>query len=143
MDPHMTGKLIARKRKEKNLTQEQLGLPLHVSSKTVSKWETGRCMPDYPLVSSLCREPGITAAQLLTGEEKPDNAGEERLMDLLRRTQAPEKQRAGLLGLALVVMGISLLTVSHTMGGSGFRDFLSGLLPGLSVRVFSILLLKS
>lgn len=133
MNPHITGKLIAQKRKEKNLTQEQLGELLHVSNKTISKWETGRCMPDYALVGSLCRELDITPAQLLTGEEQRDSTGDAQLLDLLRRTQALEKQRTGLFGLVLIVMGISLMTVSQNLGGSSFRDFLSGLVLGLSV----------
>lgn len=133
MNAHITGKLIAQKRKEKNLTQEQLGELLHVSNKTVSKWETGRCMPDYTLVGRLCRELDITPAQLLTGEEQADGPGEAQLLELLRRTQALEKQRTGLFGLVLIVMGISLMTVSQNLGGSSFRDFLSGLVLGLSV----------
>ena len=133
MNAHITGKLIAQKRREKNLTQEQLGDLLHVSNKTVSKWETGRCMPDYTLVGRLCRELDITPAQLLTGEEQADGPGEAQLLELLRRTQALEKQRTGLFGLVLIVMGISLMTVSQNLGGSDFRDFLSGLILGLSV----------
>ena len=102
MNAHITGKLIAQKRREKNLTQEQLGELLHVSNKTVSKWETGRCMPDYTLVGRLCRELDITPAQLLTGEEQADGPGEAQLLELLRRTQALEKQRTGLFGLVQV-----------------------------------------
>lgn len=41
MDPITTGNFIARKRKEQNLTQEQLAERLGVSNKTISKWETG------------------------------------------------------------------------------------------------------
>ncbi|MBR2002361.1 MAG: helix-turn-helix transcriptional regulator, partial [Firmicutes bacterium] len=43
MDQQRTGKFISHKRKEKNLTQEQLAEKLGVSNKTVSKWETGKC----------------------------------------------------------------------------------------------------
>ena len=41
MEQIKTGKLIAKKRKEQNLTQEQLAERLGVSNKTISKWETG------------------------------------------------------------------------------------------------------
>ncbi len=41
MNQILTGKFIAQKRKEKNLTQEQLAEKIGVSNKTVSKWETG------------------------------------------------------------------------------------------------------
>ncbi|MGM9626262.1 MAG: helix-turn-helix domain-containing protein, partial [Eubacteriales bacterium] len=50
MNQLIIGKFIARKRKEKNLTQEQLAEKLGVSNKTVSKWECGKCMPDYSIV---------------------------------------------------------------------------------------------
>lgn len=41
MDQITIGKFIAKKRKEQNLTQEQLAERLGISNKTVSKWETG------------------------------------------------------------------------------------------------------
>ena len=56
MNQITTGKFIAKKRKEQNLTQEQLAERLGVSNKTISKWETGKCMPDYAVVKSLCEE---------------------------------------------------------------------------------------
>ena len=43
MDQTATGKFIMKKRKELNLTQEQLAQKLGVSNKTISKWETGKC----------------------------------------------------------------------------------------------------
>jgi len=63
------GKFITQKRKEKNLTQEQLAEKIGVSNKTISKWETGKCMPDYCIVEILCQELNITLAELMNGEE--------------------------------------------------------------------------
>lgn len=63
------GRFIAEKRRAKNLTQEQLAELLNVSNKTVSKWETGKSMPDYSIVESLCRELAITVSELLAGKE--------------------------------------------------------------------------
>ena len=68
MNQIATGKFISRKRKEKNLTQEQLAEKLGVSNKTISKWETGKCMPDYSVVKTLCEELEITVAELMDGE---------------------------------------------------------------------------
>lgn len=56
MEQVKTGRFIAKKRKEHQLTQEQLAERLGVSNKTISKWETGKCMPDYAVVRSLCEE---------------------------------------------------------------------------------------
>lgn len=64
-----TGKFILKKRKEKNLTQEQLAERLGVSNKTISKWENGKCMPDYSVIKNLCEELEITVAELMNGKE--------------------------------------------------------------------------
>lgn len=132
-----TGRFIAKKRKEKNLTQEQLAEQLGVSNKTVSKWERGKCMPDYSVVQILCEALGITVAELMDGEEAEKSSvrvyDEEQIMDLLRRTQELEKQKNTLYGVVLIIMGIALLSVSQTLGGSGVKDFFSGVLLGLSI----------
>ena len=52
MNQLLVGKFINQKRKGKNLTQEQLAEKIGVSNKTISKWETGKCMPDYSVIES-------------------------------------------------------------------------------------------
>lgn len=69
MDQKNIGSFIAQKRREKNLTQEQLAELLGVSNKTVSKWERGKCMPDYAIVELLCRELDISVSELLAGRD--------------------------------------------------------------------------
>lgn len=137
MNQLVTGKFISQKRKEKNLTQEQLAEKLGVSNKTVSKWETGKCMPDYSVVKSLCEELEISVAELMDGETAEEKSvrtyDEEQIMDLLRRTQELEKQKNTLYGIVLIVMGIALLALSHTLGGTALQDFFSGLMLGLSI----------
>lgn len=137
MNQLVTGKFIAHKRKEKNLTQEQLAEKLGVSNKTISKWENGKCMPDYAVVKSLCEELEITVAELMDGEVKEDKSmrayDEDQIMDLLRRTQELEKQKNMLFGIILIVMGIAMQALSYNVGGSAFRDFVSGLLLGMSI----------
>ena len=70
MDQLAIGKFITLKRKEKNLTQEQLAEQLNISNKTVSKWETGKCMPDYSVIKNLCEVLEITISELMDGEEE-------------------------------------------------------------------------
>ena len=53
MDQSAIGKYIYQKRKAKNLTQTQLAEKLGVSNKTISKWENGKCMPDYSIIENL------------------------------------------------------------------------------------------
>lgn len=48
----------------------QLAEKLEVSNKTVSKWETGKCMPDYSIVKHLCQELEISIVELMDGKIK-------------------------------------------------------------------------
>lgn len=137
MDQIAIGKFIAQKRKEQNLTQEQLAERLGVSNKTISKWETAKCMPDYAVVKKLCEELKVTISELMDGEENDEKSvrvyDEEQILDLLRRTQELEKQKVLLTGVILIVMGIAFQALSHTLGGSNVKDFFAGLLLGLSI----------
>lgn len=69
MNTRDIGKFISAKRREKNLTQEQLAERLGVSNKTISKWENGKCLPDYSVIEALCRELSVTVAELLGGQD--------------------------------------------------------------------------
>ena len=132
-----TGKFILKKRKEKNLTQEQLAERLGVSNKTISKWENGKCMPDYSVIKNLCEELEIIVAELMNGKEVEEERvrayDDEQIMDLLRRTQELEKQKNLIYGILLIVMGITFQTLSHIFGSTNAKDFVSGLLLGLSI----------
>ncbi len=98
MNYYKIGNFIGAKRREKNLTQEQLAEKLGVSNKTISKWETGKSMPDYSIIERLCDELDITIAELLDGEEHEANSkglyDEEQVKSLLHKVQLLEdKQR--------------------------------------------------
>ena len=130
------GNFIEKKRKEQNLTQAQLAEKLGVSNKTVSKWENGKCMPDYGVIQPLCTELGVTVSELMDGEEQAQDSirayDDEQILDLIKRTQALESQRETLVGILLIVMGMALGAMSFTLGGSDVKDFFSGLMMGLS-----------
>lgn len=132
MNQSSIGKFISQKRKEQNMTQEQLAEKLGVSNKTVSKWECGKCMPDYSIVKPLCQELGITVSELLDGEDKGTH-NDELLLNMLERIQALEKQKMSMTGILLIIMGIALLAFSQVLGGTAFRDFLSGFMTGISI----------
>lgn len=70
MEQKNIGKIISKIRKEKELTQQQLGDILGVSSKTISKWETGNSIPDITILKRISQEFNITIDELLTGEIK-------------------------------------------------------------------------
>ena len=137
MNQILIGKYIAKKRKEKNLTQAQLAERLNVSNKTISKWENGNCMPDYSVIEILCRELNITISELMNGEDAKKEIKEEpnniQLMFLIRKMQELEKQNKLTYGFLIVIMGIALLSLSRLFAGSNAMDFFSGLFLGLSI----------
>lgn len=137
MNQIATGTFIARKRKEANLTQAQLAERLGISSKSVSKWERGQCMPDYAVVNELCSALGITVSELLDGEENErenlrmyDNG---QMIEMFARVQRLENQRVTIIAIALIVMGLGLFALSSLLGGSDVTDFVSGVLFGIGV----------
>ena len=68
MDQIKIGKFIATLRKEKDLTQEQLGEKLGVTNKTISRWENGNYMLDIQMLSLLSKEFDVSINELISGE---------------------------------------------------------------------------
>lgn len=68
MDQKKIGKVILTLRKEKSLTQQELGDLLGVSPKTISKWECGNGLPDVTILNKISKELGITIDELLNGK---------------------------------------------------------------------------
>lgn len=68
MDQKKIGAFIARRRKELDMTQKELAEKLGITDRAVSKWETGRSMPDLSLLQPLSRILKIDVNDLLNGE---------------------------------------------------------------------------
>ncbi len=136
MNQQVIGKFITLKRKEKNLTQEQLAEKIGVSNKTVSKWENGKCMPDYSVIEILCNELGVTVSELLDGEENEKSIrvyDEKEILGMIKDIQELKKSKDSNTSFFLIIMGISLLALSFCIEGSDFKEFVSGFLLGISV----------
>lgn len=72
------GAFITQCRKEKKLTQAQLAEKLNITDRAVSKWETGKSMPDSSIMLELCEILGITVNELLMGEREKRESYEEK-----------------------------------------------------------------
>ena len=129
---------IYQLRRQNGWSQEDLAQRLHVSRQSISKWENGKGMPDYALIQPLCEALDIRISELIEGDVQQPRGDEERLMDLLRRTQELERQNKILYGILLIVLGIAMQALSHSFYGSAVQDFLSGALMGISVGVMLI-----
>ena len=68
MNTYVTGATIKQLRETRNLTQAELAGKLGVSSKTVSKWETAKGLPDISLLQPLAQALGISVIELMNGE---------------------------------------------------------------------------
>lgn len=68
MNQEKIGKFIAECRKNKKMTQADLAEKLNITDRAVSKWETGKGMPDYSIVLELCKRLDISVNELLSGE---------------------------------------------------------------------------
>ena len=66
---YITGSTIRILREKKRYTQKQLAERLSVSDKTISKWETGKGLPDVSMVEPLAKELQVSVAELLSGEQ--------------------------------------------------------------------------
>lgn len=73
MEQEKIAKLIVTKKKEKGLTQEHLAEKLGVTNIAVSKWETGKSMPDLAIIQKNFKILGITMTTLLNAEENEED----------------------------------------------------------------------
>ena len=69
MDNNKIGKFIATLRKEKNLTQQELGNKLFVTDKAISKWERGLSLPDISLLNQLAKVLDVEVVDILDGRK--------------------------------------------------------------------------
>ena len=88
MNQQKTGIFIAGCRKEKGMTQGQLAQRLGITDKAVSKWETGKSMPDLSLFIPLCTILEITLNELFAGERIPTEQIKEKTDEVLYRVIA-------------------------------------------------------
>ena len=68
MNTYVTGPAIRELREKQNMTQAELGEKIGVSSKTISKWETSKGLPDISLLQPLAQALGISVIELMNGE---------------------------------------------------------------------------
>lgn len=67
MDAMKTGSFIAKKRKERNMSQRELAEYLHITDKAISKWERGLSFPDITVLIPLSEVLQVSVYDLLTG----------------------------------------------------------------------------
>ena len=109
MDQVKIGRFISERRKNAGLTQMQLAEMLGITDRAVSKWETGRALPDSSIMLELCGILKITVNDLLCGEViKVDNYNKETEKQLLNMVKEKEESDRRLLKME-IIMGIATI----------------------------------
>lgn len=120
MELNKTGNFISEERKKKNYTQKQLAFILHVSDRTISKWECGKGFPEVSLLLPLCNELGITVNELLTGgrlnKENYMEKAERNMVHFVKekRDNKIKMQLILLMGVISIVSFVTLIIVVNT-----------------------------
>ena len=121
MDQVKIGKFIAECRKKNNLTQMQLAEKLNITDRAISKWETGKAMPDSGIMLDLCNELKITVNELLSGEminmKDLDKKTEELLLKMQKQKEESDRR---LLTIEIVMGVITLVMYCALVMGVGF-----------------------
>lgn len=148
MDQIKIGKFISTRRKEVGLTQSQLAEKLNITDRAVSKWETGRTLPDSSIMLDLCNILKITVNDLLTGEivtmENYDKEKENTLIEIVKEKQQADKMLLKLEIIFGVICVSIMLTLCMIAAYVQMEDWLRivliiiGLLPILIAMPFMI-----
>lgn len=123
-----TGHIIAEARKARQLTQKQLAERIHVSDRTVSKWECGKGFPDPSLLETLSDALQIPIADIVCGKTTEAPHGEDmKLREVLAIILQESRKRTMIRTCKKVILGIVILLIAESImfslltGGDGLR----------------------
>lgn len=110
MNQEKIGKFIAECRRQRKMTQSELGERLGVTEKSISNWENGRNMPDLSLFKPLCDELNISLNDLMSGEKVKEKEYrdklEENIINTIDYSNKKIESRNIFIGLILIVFGV-------------------------------------
>lgn len=140
MDQAKIGRFIKERRKAVKLTQEELAEKLEVSSRAISKWENGACLPDADNMVALCEILGITVNDLFNGGivdmSEAGKKSEERLVELAKSKQEADKRLLTLEIVILTVALVNMLAMIALVAFASIPDWLRYVLIAYGVVVF-------
>ena len=121
MDQIKIGRFIAERRKLQGLTQAQLAEKLNITDRAVSKWETGRSLPDATLMLALCEILGISVNELLSGEKVTmENNQEKNEQLLLEMAKEIERKNKTIWSAMWIIMIVSILALFAGLFAAAF-----------------------
>lgn len=131
MNTQKTGVFLKSLRKNKGLTQEQLAEYFNVSSRTVSRWETGSNMPDVDMLIEIADFYDVEIREIIDGERKGDSKdnGEKNTLKKVAE-YAMEKEKGTRFNMVYLVLGVSIsLLVCTFLFANDTAGVLYGIIP--------------
>ena len=141
MDQKKTGSFLRELRKEKQLTQEQLAERFGVTSRSVSRWETGSNMPDLSILVELADFYDVDIRDIIDGERKGEDMNKEEKERLQLVADYAETEKNTLLmrlrifsivGLVSLIAGLTMMVISRD-NNLPVYDYLMGTLMGVAI----------
>lgn len=131
MNQQKTGEFLKGLRKQKGLTQEQLAERFYVTSRTVSRWETGSNLPDIATLIELADFYEVDIREIIDGERKGENMDIETKKTLMKVAEyATEKEKLVRANTLYIVLGISVgLFLSTVLFAGNLKGLLYGIVP--------------
>ena len=128
MNQQKIGRFISECRKQKGLTQAQLAEALGVSDKTISRWETGKTMPDLSFYEPLCEILDIQISELLYARKMTDKEktvhGEKSALNIFKTKS--QLQTFAILTEILIFIGIIItITLTKLLADNTFEMILT------------------
>lgn len=122
MDAKKTGRFIAELRRQKGYTQKKLADKLMVTDKAVSRWETGKGLPDTSLLKDLSDILGISVGELLSGEMIEEAHMKEKTDQIIMDSLKYSKQMlTSIINILLIIAGgVFILLPLFICGGKGY-----------------------
>lgn len=148
MDPILIGKFLATLRKERGMTQEELGEKIGVTNKTISRWENGNYMPPVEALLELSELYGISINEILTGRrlsmEDYKKSAEEHIQVSLKKYHFLRNLLLGILVVATFILTVFTNMQWLLFGGTPepVLSYIASLLHIISLVIF-LLLYKS
>lgn len=142
MEQKKTGLFLKELRKEKGLTQEELAEKFFISSRSVSRWETGTNLPDLSILVELADFYNVDIREIIDGERRNENMNHETKETLNKvveysaeeKKQIKKRMAGNCVGAMLLLLFCTILSLTHGFNGliaegpyNNLLDFTMGL----------------
>ena len=149
MDQLKIGSFIEERRKAQNLTQMQLAEKLNITDRAVSKWETGRSLPDASLMTELCEILNITLIDLFSGEVVTmgdyNKELEKKLLEMTKQKEVADRQMLHIeiaIGVICILLMLVLTMVASLVQMDEWLRILLIIIGLVPILVASLFMLK-